>query len=306
MSSRKPLQLDRMVLFAAVAEAGGFTAAAERLDTSKTLLSHQVRRLEAELGTALFTRTTRRVTLTEAGERLLRDCAPALRELTAAVERAAATRARPMGTLRITAPPEFASGMLGMALGAFARQHPELQVELVSSSEVLDLVRERLDLAIRVGWLRDSSFRATRLGDFEQFVVASPAYLARAGVPQRPEDLVRHRWIALTVLRAPLSWRFTAANGNQRSIRVQAIARANSPDGVLGLLRGGVGISVLTDIALEPDLRSGRLQRVLAQWSLPSGGIYVVYPSTRQVPAKVRAFIDFLRAFRYRSEGRFV
>jgi DNA-binding transcriptional LysR family regulator len=297
MGNRRTPQLDRLALFTAVAEAGGFTAAAERLGTSKTLLSHQIGKLEAELGAALFTRTTRRVTLTEAGERLLRDSTPALQELAAAVERLTTVREQPTGTLRITAPPDYAGGVLGTALGEFARRYPQLEIELIASSEVMDLVGARIDLAIRVGWLRDSSLRAARLGEFEQFVVASPDYLARAGVPQHPEDLGRHRWIALTVLRTPLLWRFTAANGSQRSVRMQAVARANSAEAVLGLLRGGVGASVLTDFALEADLRSGRLQRLLSQWKLPRGGIYAVYPAARQVPAKVRSFIDFFRAF---------
>lgn len=301
MGRKRPLQLDRLVLFAAVAEEGGFTAAAERLDSSKTLLSQQINKLEAELGGALFTRTTRRVTLTEAGQRLFDECAPLLRDLATAVQRFDIARGQPSGTLRITAPPDYAAGVLGAALGEFVREHPQLQIDLIASSEVMDLVRERIDVAIRFGWLRDSSLRATRLTGFGQYVVAAPDYLARAGAPKRPEDLAGHRWIALSLLRTPLLWRFTTADGHQRSVRMQAAARANSPEALLGLLRGGAGISAIADFALEADLRSGRLQRVLLQWSLARGGIYAVYPAVRQVPAKVRNFIDFFRAYLNRA-----
>ncbi|HEY5810626.1 MAG TPA: LysR substrate-binding domain-containing protein [Povalibacter sp.] len=295
MAGRRPLQLDRLVLFTAVAEAGGFTAAADRLDSSKTLLSQQINRLEAELGVALFNRTTRRVVLTEAGQRLFNDCKPLLEQLRGSVERLTEQRTQPAGTLRITAPADYAANVLGMLLGKFAERHPQLQVDLVVSGEVLDLLSERIDLAIRIGWLRDSSLRATRLAEFEQYLVASSAYLSRAGLPRQPADLARHRWIALSLLRSPLSWRFTHTNGEQRSVHMQEAARVNAPEALLGLLRGGTGISAMADFAVDADLRDGRLQRILPQWHLPSGGIYAVYPATRQLPLKVRVFLDFLR-----------
>ncbi len=287
----------RLLVFAAVAEAGGFTAAAQRLGMSKTLVSQHVGKLESELGGALFTRTTRRVTLTDAGERLLAECAPLLRDLSAAVERFQQASAGPSGTLRVTAPPEYAANVLGALLAEFGRIHPALAIDLVSTGQVLDLVAERVDVAIRMGWLRDSSLRATQLGEFGQCVVASPEYLARAGAPSKPEDLADHPWIALSLLRAPLSWRFTREGRARRvvDVRVRAGARGNAPDAVLGLARGGAGITVLADFAVAGDLAAGRLVRVLEAWSLPRGGIYAVYPASAAVPVRARAFIDFLR-----------
>jgi DNA-binding transcriptional LysR family regulator len=301
MTRSHALSLDRLNWFVAVAEAGGFTAAAQRLDIGKTLLSQQVAKLEAELGGALFTRTTRRVELTDAGRRLYDESSPLLRELGAAVAGFGDASVRPSGTLRITAPTDYAATVVGPALAGFHRLHPQLQIELIATDDVLDLVGERIDLAVRSGWLRDSSLRAVKLGEFTQVVLAAPAYLAEAGTPRRPEQLATHRWIALRLLRTPLTWRFTHRTGRACSVRVRAGLSANSPQALLGLLRGGAGISVMTDFGAAADLHSGTLQRVLHDWNLPSGGIHLVYPATRQPPGKVRHFIDFFREYLQRS-----
>jgi DNA-binding transcriptional LysR family regulator len=297
MPNPHALPLDRLVWFVAVAESGGFTAAAKRLGCSKTMLSQQIAKLEAELKVSLFVRTTRHVRLTEAGERLLEECAAPLKALSASVEGVAEREERASGPLRITAPPDYASAVLGQALGEFTRDNPGVRIDLVASSELLDLTRERIDLALRLGWLRDSSLRATRLGEFAQIVAAAPAYLARAGMPKHPRDLAELRWVELSLLRAPLRWLFKAGAGAEHEVRMQAHARANSPEALLGLLRGGLGISVLADFAAEADLRSGALARVLPQWSLPRGGIYAVHPASRQVPLKVRKFVAFFRDY---------
>lgn len=297
MTGKSSVQLDRLALFAAVAEASGFTAAAARLGTSKTVLSQQVSKLEAEFGAPLLMRTTRRVALTETGQRVLDECGPLLRDLTAALQRLSDANQRLVGTLRVTAPPEFAAGSLGVALGEFAREHPRLRIDLLASSEVIDLARERVDLALRFGSLRSSSLRATRLGDFEQWVVAAPAYLARAGVPKHPDELAQHRFLELSLLQRPLAWRFTSPHGHVHDVRLEAYARANSPAALVGLLRGGLGLSAIGDFCVDDDLKSGRLQRVLPTWSLPKGGIYAVYPAGPRTAPKVRAFVDFLRSY---------
>jgi DNA-binding transcriptional LysR family regulator len=175
------------------------------------------------------------------------------------------------------------------------RQHPGIGIELLNSGEMVDLVAGRFDLAIRLGWLRESSLRATRLGGFEQVVAASPAYLTAHGLPRRPQDLARHRWIAFTLLRNPLTWAFTSRGGRQSSVRVTAVASTNSTASLHAFMREGVGIAVLPDFLLAEDIAAGRLTRLLPTWKLPSGGIYAVYPNARYTSAKVRAFIDFLR-----------
>jgi DNA-binding transcriptional LysR family regulator len=161
---------------------------------------------------------------------------------------------------------------------------------------VLDLVGEGIDLAIRGGLLlADSSLRAVRLGQFEQWIVAAPAYLARHGLPRAPRDLAGHRWVTLSLLRSPLTWTFSRG-GARRVVRMQSAARCNTPLAVQELVREGLGVSALTDYMVRADIGQNRLVRLLPGWSLPSGGIHAVYPASRHVPAKVRALIDFLRA----------
>jgi len=293
--SGKRAELKRLAVFTAVAESGGFTAAAARLGSTKAMVSAQVRQLEAELGVSLFTRTTRRVTLTEEGRRLHQESAPLLRELEAVLDRAGGARGALSGTLRITVPANYLPGNLSPQLVRFAELHPQLQLDLITSDEVLDLVGEGIDLAIRGGTtLRDSTLRAVRLEFSEQWVVASPAFLTRHGLPRKPEDLAGQRWVALSLLRSPLTWTFTRG-GARRVVRMQAIARCNSSSSVRELVREGLGVSVLLDYMLREDVAQGRLVRLLPDWTLPGVGLYAVYPASRHVPAKVRALVDFLR-----------
>ena len=278
-----------------MAESGGFTAAAERLGTTKAMVSAQVRQLEAELGSMLFTRTTRKVVLTEAGQQLHGECAPLLHELEAALDRVGSGAGELRGTLRVTAAHDFLAAALSSRLARFAALHPALHLDLVATDEVLDLVGEGIDVAIRGGGLRDSSLRATRLEEFEQYVCAAPSYLAAHGIPRQPQELAGHRWVALSLLRSPLTWTFSGRQDARRIVRMQAVARANAPSTVQALVREGMGLSALASFAVQQDLQQGRLVRLLGDWSLPRVGIHAVYPAARHVPAKVRALIDFLR-----------
>lgn len=293
--SQKRGELKRLAVFVAVAEGGGFTAAAARLGTTKAMVSAQVRQLEAELGATLFTRTTRRVTLTETGQQLQSECTPLLRELEAALDRVGSGGGGELrGTLRLTAAHDFLSSTLAPRLARFAALHPALHLDLVATDQVVDLVGEGIDVAIRGGWLRDSTLRAVRLDEFEQYLCAAPSYLATHGIPRQPQELAEHRWVALTLLRAPLTWTFSR-KGTRRIVRMQPVARANAPGTVQALVRESLGLSILASFAAEQDLAQGRLVRLLGDWTLPRAGIHAVYPATRHVPAKVRALVDFLR-----------
>ncbi|SMC17665.1 DNA-binding transcriptional regulator, LysR family [Andreprevotia lacus DSM 23236] len=286
--------LNRLELFIAVYEAGGFSAAADRLGVAKSLVSQQVARLEAELGVALFTRSTRRVAPTEAGEALYRDCTPLLAALGQVVARAGETRAALEGRLRLTAPVDYACGALGPWLAEFALLHPALEVEVIVSDHVLDMVGEGLDLAIRMGALHDSSLHALKLGDFAQLPIAAPALLDRHAPLQQPSDLATLPWVVLSQLKSPLNWSFTAGS-EQAHVRMRPVMRANSASLVLHMVRAGVGASVLPDFMVADALAAGQLIQLLPAWSLPKGGIYAVYPAAQYLPAKVRALIDFLR-----------
>ena len=289
------VNLNRLAAYAAVVESGSFTAAAEKLGLTKAMVSQHVSRLERELGVSLLMRTTRKVTPTDTGAEFYADCAKVLQELEAAVTRVGDASAVPSGTLRLTAAEDYGTAVVVPVITAFLNEYPDMKVELFTTDEVVDLVAGRFDLAIRTGWLRDSSLRATRLTSFEQVVAAAPAYLKKYGTPKRPEDLAKHRWIAITLLRSPLRWSFTSRTGSTRSVQVRAAGSTNSTASLRAFMVSGAGISILPDYMLDADIRAGRLVRLLPNWSLPTGGVHAVYSNTRYTSAKVRAFVDFLR-----------
>jgi DNA-binding transcriptional LysR family regulator len=290
---RSKVNLSRLDVFVAVAETKGFTRAAERLGATKAMVSQQIRRLEAELATSLFHRTTRHVVLTDAGQRLYARALPLMSELAATLEGVGTEGQRIAGTLRLTTSDDFVKAELGERLARFSDLHPRLTIDLITSDEVLDLVREGIDLAIRTGWLQDSSLRAVRLRTVRQCLVASPALIARCGPCRKPEDVERLPWIAMTRLRSPLTWRFSR-RGSRKTIRVAGVLRTNSTAAGLALVRAGAGATILADYMVADALRDGSLVQLLPDWSLPEAGVYAVYPSTRHLPARVRTFLDFL------------
>ena len=289
------VNLNRLAIFAALVRAGSFTRAAEELGMTKAMVSQHLARLEQELGVTLLMRSTRRMSLTEAGATFHADCVRILAEADAAIERVGESRDTPRGTLRLTASLDYGIAVLVPKLARFMRQYPAVQVDLVLSDHITDVIAERFDLAIRGGWLRDSTLRSTRIGGFRQLLVAAPAYLAEHGTPRRPEDLAAHGAIAMSALPAPLRWVFTAQGGARRTVRPRAHAQANTASAVRSLVLAGTGLAVLPDYLVEADIRAGVLVALLAQYRLPEGGVHAVYPG-RKAPAKVRAFIELLQA----------
>lgn len=290
----RDVNLNRLAVFVALVRAGSFTAAAEHLGMTKAMVSQHLLRLERELGATLLVRSTRRMALTEAGAAFHADCVQLLEQAQAAIERIGDQRSTPAGTLRLTTSTDYGTAVVAPALAEFLRLYPALHVDLVIDDQINDLIAERFDLAIRIGWLRDSSLRATRLGGFRQLVMASPAYLAEHGMPRRPEDLaVHHGWIAMSALATPLRWTFTRGN-SRRVVRMRQVMQANNAAAIRALVLAGAGVSVLPEYLVQEDIQAGRLQVLLAQYRLQEGGIHAVYPDP-QPPAKVRAFIDFMR-----------
>lgn len=288
--------LDDLAVFAAVAETGGFTRAAARLGTTTGGVSRRIRGLEEQLHGQLFVRTTRRVRLTEAGRALHDRARPALEALREAVAEFRVQRAELAGTLRLTAPVDHAANVLAPALVRFRELHPRVNVQVHTSDSVVDLVAEGLDLGLRLGHLRDSSLKATRLGTFEQWVVASPRYLGRAGVPKHPLELADHEWIGFSRLRSPLTWTFANAAGTRSRVRVKARVVVDASTTLRALLEQGLGVSVLDQHSVDPALAQGRLVRLLPGWQLPAGGIHAVLPPGRFPPPLVRTFIEFYRS----------
>jgi len=292
-----PSPLDDLNLlntFVAVAQLGSFTAAADRLGMARPQVSLQVRKMEQALGVSLFHRTTRRVALTEPGQRLFAQCAPLLQGVHEALGEVGAVGQGLRGRLRIGASVEHATQVLAPVVAAFAQRHPEVRIELAVTDKVQDLVAEGLDLAIRVGWMRDTSSKVTRLADFQQGVLASPDYLARHGRPRTPEDLVKHRWVALTLMPTPMTWTFSQA-GRDVTVRVSPAMRTDSALTMRSLLEHGAGLSVASLLHVDKAVRSGSLVRVLEDWTLPGGVVHAVFPPGAQVVPAARAFVDMLR-----------
>jgi DNA-binding transcriptional LysR family regulator len=295
MPAADPNDLNRLGAFVAVAQCGGFTAAAERLGVTKARVSLDVQRLERALGASLFTRTTRRVRLTDAGRQLLDDTAPLLAGLNEAVARTRQDAGEVAGHLRIAASVDHAAQHLAALVAEFTGLHPALRVTLHASDRISDMLAEGIDVSLRMGWLRDSTLRATRLGDFDQYLITSPAYLARAGTPKHPDELATHAWVALTLLPAPLTWGFTARNGHTRSVRMTARVQTDTATTLRALLLNGAGLSVMDQFSVQADIAQGRLVRLLPEWRVPSGGLFAVFPPGRHPNAAARAFVDFYR-----------
>lgn len=287
------INLNRLAYFAAVVDAGSFTRAADRLGITKTVVSQQVARLEAELKTALLLRTTRRVQPTEAGRLLHARCVMILREAEDAVDELAQTNAEPMGVLRVAAPNDYGATMIAPLAARFARRYPACGVELILSDARTDLVANQIDLSIRVGWLNDSGQQARRIGSFRQLLVAAPD-VAAALRSEAPDDLAALPFIANGALDEPLVWRFTRGDVESRAIRMRQSISINTTPAVLGAALAGGGISVLPDYLVADHLKSRRLVHVLPSWSLPTGGIHAVYPAARFRPPKITAFVTML------------
>ena len=289
-----PVALDDLVVFAAVAEAMGFSEAARRLGVSKAMASTAVSRLEARLGVRLFQRTTRRLSLTEAGIAALPHAQRAVLAGRDAEEAATSLRTTPRGTLRVNAPMSFGVLHVAPALGDFARRYPELTVDLVLDDRVLDLVDGGFDLAVRIGVLADSSLVASRIGTNHNVLVASPDYLGQRGAPSTPRELADHPALVYTLSSTGAEWSLTR-DGRTETVSVVGPVRANSSLALLTLARQGLGIARMPRFVVDDDLANGRLEQVLPDWSLPAQGIHVVTTARAHQPAKTRAFVDFLR-----------
>ena len=289
------LNLNRLQMFVAIVDSGSMTRAADSLGVTKAMLSINLKQLEAELGVALLTRTTRSIALTDAGARFHASCVQVLSQAGAAIDEARSSHATLTGTLRVTSTAEYGAYKVVPALAAFAGRHPMLRVDFSASSGLADLVGDRFDLALRLGSLRDSSYRAALLARFDVLPVASPAYLARAAVPQTPGDLAALEGIFHTRFEGALTWTCGATGAIQTSLHPRQRILADHASAMRGFALAGAGVAILPDWLVAGDLAQGSLVRLLPGYALAPQGVYAVYPNTRHVPARVSSFIAFLR-----------
>lgn len=290
------MNLNRLAYFAAVVDAGSFTRAAERLGITKAVVSHQVVQLERDLKATLLVRTTRRVHPTEAGRKFHARCTQILREAEDAYAELAAAAVSPSGTLRITAPNDYGTTEIVPVVLAFTKRFPQCRVELLLGDQKEDLMLGQIDMAIRVGWLADSSLQARKINSFKQYLVGAPSMATQINLVQRPQDLTTTSFIANLALSKPLQWHFTHEAFGMVEVNLQSIIAINTALGVLDAVRAGGGLSILPEFLVAPDLAAGNLHQVLPDWHLPSGGIYAVFPPARFRPSKVAVFVDMLIA----------
>lgn len=290
-------EIEEIVAFLRVAETGSFTAAGERLGLPKSTVSRRVARLEAKLGVQLVHRTTRSLALTEAGNLFHEQASRALAALEEATHAAREGRESPRGHLRLTAPYDVGAGSLAPLIAAFAREHPEVTVEVLLTDRTLDLVAEGIDLALRgAAALPDSSLVGRKLASLEFWLVASPAYLKRRGTPRTPAELAEHDLALLRANHGRGKLQLSAGDGGVEELAVRAAVSANG----FGFLRAAAladgHVAMLPDTYAAPELRAGRLVRVLPGYTVGTGNMFLVHPAAKVLPAKARAFRDFVLA----------
>lgn len=285
--------LNDVLVFAAVADAGSFTSAARRLDMPKSTVSRKVSQLEERLGARLLQRTTRKLSLTDVGRIYFdhaRRIADELHQGELAVSR---QQESPRGLLRLTLPLDFA--YLRPIIASFLLRHPEVDIDMVCTDRVIDLVEEGFDLSIRAGSLSDSTLIARRLGTMRSHVVASPAFLARHKSPKSPADLSHLPGILFGAGTARDGW--LLVSGDQRlTVTPHTRLTVNEFAMVRETALAGLGVAMIPADTIADDLKSGHLVNVLCDWSSPAIPVHALYPSTRHLPLKLKAFLEHLQA----------
>lgn len=279
--------------FEAILRHGSFTAAARQLEVTPGAITRRLNALEARLGAKLLNRSTRRLSLTEAGRHYHAEVAPALAQILAAGERVHDRAAQPRGELRVSLPMNFGRLYVMPRLGEFLDRHPGIALDVQFDDRFVDLVGEGFDCAIRIGALADSRLVARRIAQTRRILVAAPAYLARRGAPTAPEQLSEHDCLHYTLFRDTPTWEFHG-RGETLRIPVRGRLRANYGVPLVDAALRGDGILQTATFAVAEELAAGRLVEVLPQWSLRPIGIHAVYPGREYRPRKVEAFVAFV------------
>ncbi|WP_386066266.1 LysR family transcriptional regulator [Tahibacter sp. UC22_41] len=286
-------KLQAMQLFVRVVDSGSYTAAADQMEISRALASKLVQALEDQLGVRLLHRTTRKLSLTEAGERYYQRVSEILGSLNEAEALASELQADPRGRLRVSAPMSFAIHHLGAAVAEFQQRHPRIELELTLNDRQVDLVEEGFDMAVRIAKLADSSLVARRIAPCRMLLVASPDYLRRAGEPQHPQDLVAHNYLSYTL--AARRDEIVLVNGAEReTVNLNGSLRVNNGDVIASAAAAGLGFCVSPSFLVWQRLQRGELVELLPHWEIPEIAVHAVYPAGRTLPAKTRSFIDYL------------
>ena len=279
-------------VFVAVVENGGFSAAARTLGISKSAVSKRINHLEAHLGVRLLHRTTRKLSLTEAGERYFEHAAQALTAAGQAEDAVTELQGEPQGNLKISSPMSFGRLHVAPLIPKLLQRYPKLQIDLVMDDRKVDLVAGGFDVAIRAGNLPASTLIARKLAPLRQVLCASPDYIDRYDRPGTPAELSSHNCLLYSYSSDANEWTLIGEGGPE-TVTVSGSYQVNNSEALLEALREGIGIGRLPTFVAGPDLKTGRLVKLFESYSLPDFTLYAVFPERQYLPAKVRAFLDF-------------
>jgi DNA-binding transcriptional LysR family regulator len=286
--------LDGIDVFVAVVDAGGFSAAADRLGKSKSHVSKTVTRLENRLAVRLLNRTTRSVRLTETGRLYYDSCSRIVGDAEEAMRLVTDREAQPQGTLRLSAPVSFGLGYLSGALPKFVDENPMVVLDIDLNDSMVDVIAGDFDVVLRVGELEDSNLIARRFNTSSGVTVASPDYWKLHGKPRHPSELKSHRCIGYSRMQRPGHWRYFDGKGDPVFVEVELAAKCNSAELETSMAVNGLGVTRLPEFACARELSLGLLEPALEDFCGPAIWLYAVYPHRRHLSAKVRAFVDFL------------
>lgn len=286
--------ITRMKAFIEVVDSGSYSAAARKIGRSKALMSKYVRELEDELGTLLINRTTRQLSLTEAGQTYLLAAEDILDRIEQAQESVRQSSAVVSGTLRVSAPRSLGNSEAMLPLIEFAKAYPEIKLDVDLDDRVVDLVEERFDVAIRGGVLTDSTLIARKLTSNRLRFCASPAFLKEHGIPQEPKDIATLPNIIDTNWRGRNNWPFVDKNGKAFTQNVLSILEANDPEVCKRAALNGLGVTMIPEFSVAKELADGSLVSILDEFIPDGNAFYAVYAQRRHVSAKVRVFVDFM------------
>lgn len=286
--------LNDMVTFARVVEAKSFSRAAQRMGASKSRVSKAITRLERALHTRLLNRSTRGLSLTEAGAAFYEHCSRIAEEAQRAVEVVSQLHSEPRGVLKLTAPVAFGTLHVAPALPEFLGLHPDLSIDMTITDRIVDLVEEGYDLAIRIVREPDLHLVARKLAPVRRVACATPEYFKRRGVPKTPQELKRHNCLHYTYYGAQSEWRFKGPEG-EIAVPVSGDLRINDDEALSQAVLGGLGVALLPTFIIGMELQAGRLQAVLSDYVPLERHIYAVHLPSIHLPPKIRVFIDYLR-----------
>lgn len=293
--------LKRMAIFARVVDAGGFTAAARQIGLAKSAVSKHIMELERNIGVKLLNRTTRQLSLTEAGNQYYQACSRIITDAMDATNGISGVSAQITGSLRVSCPMSLAHEYFVPVITAFAKRYPELKIELLVDDQTVNMVEEGIDVAIRIGWLADSSLIARKLANSPRLICASPRYLKTHGTPKTPDDLVKHQWIVFSLLPTP-NRQSLKKKGRQQTINVNGRFKTNNALTLRSLLLNGSGIGILSQFLVSDYIRKGKLIHLLPDYDAGAAGVYALYPDKHYKLAKVQTFINYLEQHLHLSD----